>query len=286
MDLSIIIVSWNVKEKLRENLLALQAGQGGLGYEIFVVDNDSADYSAEMIKKEFPKVKLIANSKNLGFARANNQAIRKAQGDFILLLNPDMRVFSDTLKNMVEWMRENEEVSVTGCHLVDEKGRTVKQVRKFPTLLDQLAITLKLPHIFPWILNKYLQKDFDYSQEAKVDSIRGSFFMIRKETIEKIGLLDEKYFIWFEEVDYCKRVKQAGLKVWYTPVARCFDYVGQSFSQLPQGKKQKYFRNSQLFYFKKHCPIWQYWILKLAWVSGMIISWVGERLGTKNRVKM
>lgn len=283
MDLSIIIVSWNVREKLRENLRAIYNSKGDLDFEVFAVDNNSTDGSAEMIKKEFPKVKLMANSKNLGFARANNQAIRKARGDFILLLNPDMRVFSDTLKNMVEWMGKNKEVSVTGCHLVDEEGRTVKQVRQFPTLLDQLAITLKLPHIFPWILNKYLQKDFDYSQEAKVDSIRGSFFIIREEIIEKVGLMDERYFIWFEEVDYCKRVKRAGGQIWYTPAARCLDYVGQSFSQLPIGKKQKYFRDSMLYYFKKYHPSWQYLVLRLAWVLGMIISWIGERLEVRSK---
>ncbi|MFA4833476.1 MAG: glycosyltransferase family 2 protein [Patescibacteria group bacterium] len=278
MDLSIIIASWNVKEKLRQNLLALQESQGGLEYEIFVVDNNSGDGSAEMVRRDFPEVKLIANSNNLGFAKANNQALKRAQGDFILLLNPDMRVFPDTLKNMAEWMRENKQAAVAGCHLVNEKGETIKQVRQFPKLWDQLMITMKVPHIFPGVLNKYLQADFDYKKSALVDSIRGSFFMIRQETIEKIGLLDEKYFIWFEEVDYCKRVKQAGLEVWYTPVAKCLDYVGQSFNQMPRGKTQKYFRDSMLKYFKKWQPIWQYWVLKLAWVPGMLIARAGEKI--------
>ena len=285
MDLSIIIVSWNVKNKLKENLLALRQSQGGLNMEVFVVDNNSADGSAEMIRREFSEVKLIANSDNLGFAKANNQAIRQAKGDFILLLNPDMRVFPDTLKNMVEWMKENKKASVAGCYLVNEKGEIVKQARRFPTILDQLAIVLKLPHIFPSVLNKYLQADFDYKKSAPVDSIRGSFFMIRKETIEKIGLLDERYFIWFEEVDYCQRVKKAGGQIWYTPSAKCLDYVGQSFSQVSKGKTQKYFRDSMLIYFKKWYPVWQYWILKLAWIPGVIFSFLGANLGIKSRVR-
>lgn len=285
MDLSVIIVSWNVREKLKQNLEALQKSQGDLDMEIFVVDNNSEDGSAEIVKRDFPKVKLIANIDNLGFAKANNQAIREAEGDFILLLNPDMRVFPDTLKNMVEWMRQNKQASVAGCHLVNEKGETVKQVRRFPKLLDQLMVVLKVPHIFPRVLNKYLQVDFDYKKSVLVDSIRGSFFMIRQETIEKVGLLDEKYFIWFEEVDYCQRVKKAGGEIWYTPVAKCLDYVGQSFNQLPRGKTQKYFCNSQLIYFKKWQPAWQYWILKLAWIPGMFIAFLGEKMKMKSRAK-
>ncbi|MDD5031424.1 MAG: glycosyltransferase family 2 protein [Patescibacteria group bacterium] len=285
MDLSIIIVSWNIKEKLRQNLLALEKSQGDLEYEIFVVDNNSADGSAEMVAKEFPEVKLLANSDNLGFAKANNQAIKQASGDFILLLNPDMRVFPDTLKNMLEWMRENREAAVAGCQLVNEKGETIKQARRFPRFWDQLMVALKLPHIFPSVLNKYLQVDFDYKKSAPVDSIRGSFFMIRRETIEKAGMLDERYFIWFEEVDYCQRVKKAGGEVWYTPAAKCLDYVGQSFNQLPRGRTQKYFRDSMLTYFKKWQPIWQYWILKLAWIPGMFMAWLGDRIRVKKRIR-
>ena len=109
--------------------------------------------------------------------------------------------------------------------------------------------------------------------------------MIRRETIEKVGLLDEKYFIWFEEVDYCQRVKKTGGEIWYTPSAKCLDYVGQSFSQVPKGKTQRYFRDSQLKYFKKWQPVWQYWILKLAWIPGVIFSFLGANLGIKSRVR-
>lgn len=285
MDLSIIIVSWNVKEKLRENLLALRKSQGNLEYEVFVVDNNSADGSVEMVKKEFPEVKLISNQENLGFAKANNQALKQAKSDFILLLNPDMKIKPDTLIKMVNWLRENEQASVAGCRLFDEQGKTIRHVRRFPAFFDQLAIVLKLPHLFPNILNKYLRVDFDYDQAVSVDSIRGSFFLIRKEVLEKVGLLDEKYFIWFEEVDYCQRVKEGGGEVWYTPAAECFDYMGQSFNQLPRGKIQKYFRDSQLIYFQKWQPIWQSWLLKIAWIAGKIVVGIGEKLKLKSRAR-
>lgn len=276
MDLSIIIVSWNVKDKLRENLKALWRGQGKLAFEVFVVDNDSRDGSAGMVAREFPRVKLIANRENLGFAKANNQGIKSSHGRYVLLLNPDMRVGEGALEAMVEWMDKHEDAGLAGCHLIGEQGETVPHVRRFPGVTDQLAIVLKLPHVFPGILNHYLNhylnNDFDYSREAEVDSIRGSFFMIRREVIEKLGGLDERYFVWFEEVDYCRQVKNAGWKVMYTPAAECVDYVGKSFSQLPRGRTQVYFRDSMLKYFAKWHPGWRYWLLRAAWMPISLVA--------------
>ena len=275
MDLSIVIVSWNVKEKLRECLrsieehnplqspLNLRGETGGLQYEVFVVDNASKDGSIEMVEKEFPWVYVIKNNANFGFAKANNQAIRLSQGRYVLLLNPDMRVFPGTLEDMVKFMDEpaNSKVGVAGCYLVSEAGETVPHVRRFPTIKDQLAILLKLPHLFPRVLDSYMMTDFDYSKEAWVDSIRGSFFMIRRELMDKIGMLDERFFIWFEEVDFCKRATAAGYKVAYTPAVKCVDYVGQSFKQIRLYPKQKMFTKSMVYYFKKHRPWWEYRIV-------------------------
>ena len=285
MDLSVIIVSWNVKNLLRKNLKAIYKNTQNIGFEIFVVDNNSKDGTVEMIKQEFPTVNLITNNHNAGFAKANNQAMKKASGEFVLLLNPDMRVLRGTLANMIKWMHENRQTTVAGCRLIDQNGNTINHIRRFPTIWDQLAIVLKLPHIFPKILDEYLIKNFDYSQEASVDSIRGSFFMIRREVIEELGGLDERYFIWFEEVDFCKQVKNAGWKVMYAPTVKCVDYIGQSFSQIKTGATQKYFRNSMLKYFKKWHPAWQYWILKIAWPIGIFMVWAGKKVNFKRKAK-
>ncbi len=285
MKLSIIIVSWKVKDLLQENLEAIFRSQIDFDWEIFVVDNNSGDGTTEMVKRKFPRVNLIANQENLGFARANNQAIKKARGDYILLLNPDMRVFPDTLANMISWADKHPEAGVAGCHLINKKGETVPQARNFPTWRDQMAIILKIPHIFPQVLNGYLKKDFDYSRQAEVDSIRGSFFLIRKEVVEEIGGLDEKYFIWFEEVDYCRQVWEAGWKVFYTPAARCLDRIGQSFFQVKKGKTQKYFRDSMLKYFRKWHPRWQYAILKIAWPLGRFITFLFSTLKVQGKTK-
>ncbi|MEA3398755.1 MAG: glycosyltransferase family 2 protein [Patescibacteria group bacterium] len=285
MDLSVIIVSWNVREKLKENLRALYEAQGNFAMEIFVVDNNSADKSAQMIRGEFPQVELIANSKNLGFARANNQAIKQASGKFILLLNPDMRVKPSTLEKMLKWMRENKQASVAGCHLLDEHNNTVKHVRQFPELSDQAAIILKLPHLFPWILKKYLRLNFNYSYAAKVDSIRGGFFMINRRFFKNAPLLDERYFLWFEEVDFCRSVQQNGGEVWYTPAAECLDYVGQSFKQIRRVQAQKYLRDSMLKYFKKWHPYWQYLFLKLAWIKVWPLIWLVNKLKITHKAR-
>lgn len=281
MDLSIIIVSWNVKEKLRDNLTAIFASQIDFSLEVFVVDNASVDETSEMVKQDFNQVKLIANQENVGFARANNQALKLATGRYVLLLNPDNKVFDNTLAQMIKWMDENSQASVAGCLLVDEQGQTIRQVRKFPNVWDQLAIILKIPHLFPSILNNYLVSNFDYTQPAVVDSIRGSFFFLRRDAIEKIGPLDERFFVWFEEVDYCRRVKMVGGEVWYTPVAKCQDLVGASFSQLPRGKTQIYFRDSMLTYFKKWHQGWQFWLLKIFWPIGITLARLGEKMKIK-----
>ncbi len=270
MDLSVIIVSWNVKEKLKDNLQALFESESGFNFEVLVVDNASTDGSAELVRAKFPQVKLIVNETNLGFARANNQAIELAQGRYILLLNPDMSVFPDTLENMLAWAEKNPQATVSGCRLVNVRGETVRQVRRFPKLFDQLMITWKIPHFFPGILNSYLLPDFDYSRVSQVDSIRGAFFLINLKNYQKISRqpkpkLDERYFLWFEEVDFCRQVIAWQGEVWYTPAASCLDYVGQSFKQLKRGKAQKYFRDSMLKYFKKWESAFSYQILNLSW---------------------
>lgn len=285
MDLSIIIVSWKVKEKLKNNLIKIFASDPGLNFEVFVVDNNSGDGTVEMVQQEFPQVKLIANSNNLGFAKANNQAIKYITGRYVLLLNPDMQIFPDTLNNMTGWMDNHPEAWVAGCHLIDDRGQTIPQVRRFPQLGDQLAIVLKLPHLWPSILDKYILKNFDYNKAAKVDSLRGGFFMIRNEVLDKIGILDERFFIWFEEVDYCQRVAKAGGEVWYTPAAECVDYIGQSFKQVKASQSQKYFRDSMLKYFQKWHPGWQYMILKIAWPVGMMMATVLGAMKMKSKTR-
>jgi GT2 family glycosyltransferase len=277
MDLSIIIVSYNVKEKLKKNLESIFSSVGNFSFEVFVVDNASIDGSAEMVEKIFSEVKLIKNDQNIGFSRANNLAIKKAKGDYILLLNPDMMVFKKTLIDSLLFAKNNPQAVVSGCLLVDSDNKTIKHVRRFPKVTDQAAIVLKIPHLFPGILKSYLCFDFDYNKSQKVDSIRGSFFMINRESYKKISdgrepLLDERYFIWFEEVDFCKDVYRMGGEVWYNHQSFCLDYVGQSFSLLKRGVAQRYFSSSMIKYFKKWHPGWRVALLKILWPIGKTLA--------------
>jgi len=280
-QLSIIIVNYKVKGLLDNCLKSIFSNSENIELDVIVVDNDSQDGSLEMIKTKYPQVIFIASEKNLGFAKANNLGFREAKFNYVLLLNPDMQILPYTLENMINWMDKNPQASVVGCHLIDQNRKTLHHIRRFPTLGDQLAITLKIPHILPFILNNYLQKDFDYSRASKVDSIRGAFFMLRRKVYEELNGLDERYFIWFEEVDFCQKVARSGGEVWYTPTAECIDYVGKSFEQVPRGVTQKYFQNSMLKYFKKWHPIWQFIVLKLAWLIGSLVG----KLNIKSKVK-
>ncbi len=278
MNFSIIIVSWNVCERLQKNLNSIFQTSGQINFEVIVIDNDSTDETLSMIKSNFPQVHVIANDDNLGFAKACNQGLKIAQGENVILLNPDMQILPETLVNLNRWMEVNSQADVVGIKLLDSTNQLLPQVRQFPTVWSQLAIVLKLPHLFPQILSSYLQSEFDYTQAAQVDSLRGAFFVLRRSTLEQFGYFDERYFLWFEEVDYCRTVKAKGGQVWYTPVATAIDYVGQSFSQLPRIKKQKIFRQSMLAYFKKWESSWQMILLVMAWELSEAIVRVAEIL--------
>jgi|WetSurMetagenome_2_1015567.scaffolds.fasta_scaffold145862_2 GT2 family glycosyltransferase len=293
MDLSIIIVSWNVKDKLNKCLSHLFLSQTNFQFEVFVVDNGSHDGSAEMVAQEFPQVKLIANAGNLGFARAANQAFHQSSGELILLLNPDNFVFPLTLDNLLHWLKINRRAAIAGCRLLDRQNNTIRgQVRRFPGFCDQLAIVLKWPYLFAHILDKYFWTDFDYDRAARVDSVRGSALAVRRSVLESVlpyerwkngQLLDERFFIWFEDVDLCRTFREEELEVWYTPAACCYDLVGQSFEQLPRLQAQKYFRASMLAYFKKWKPAWQYAILWLVWPIGLFLAFVFGKLGFEGK---
>lgn len=280
MNLSIITVSWNVKDKLRACVKSVFENKGVLEIEYFVVDNASRDGTVEMLVREFPQVRVIANVENKGFARANNQAISVSTGEFVLLLNPDMRVLPETLARMVAWMRGHPRAGVASGKLLDEQGNlnTEALPRRFPGFFDQAAIMLKVPHLFPCVLDHYLWRDFDAEKEQKVDSVRGSFFMIRREVLEKLKGLDDRYFIWFEEVDFCKQVWNAGFEVWYVPSVMCVDYIGQSFKQQTGMWRQKQFTKSMVQYFEKWHPGVCAFALRLLRPLALFLTWIFIKL--------
>lgn len=293
MDLSIVIVSWNVYDQLKENLSRIFLSETGFKFEVFVVDNASHDNTVDMVKHEFPQVQLIANQANLGFSAANNQALRLATGEFVLLLNPDMKPLKSTFDNMIHWMKLNRSAAAAGCRLLDSNGWIVRHVRRLPNAWNQLAIVLKLPYFFPHIIDKYLGADFDYDYPSPVDTVRGGFLMIRKDVFRSIlsedrfargEFLDERFFVWFEDVDFCRTLKEYGKELWYTPAASCVDLVGQSFKQLSRVKAQKLFKSSMLKYFDKwHHRSLGSLLLRLAWPWGMFLTWFFTAVGFESK---
>ena len=262
-QVSVIIVSWNVREHLRANLARLFSLPAAVSFEVLVADNGSVDGTTRMVRTEFPQVKLIANDYNAGFAAANNRALRLAQGEVCLLLNPDMALEPGALEVAHRTLSGDQAIGVLGVRLVGAFGRPVPSVRRFPDFASQLAILLKVGYLFPAALERYLAAGFDYSRSQDVDQVRGSFFAFRRELLATVGYLDEDYFIWFEEADWCRRVRQFGYRVRYCAEATAVDLAGRSFVQVPHGRKQAIFTRSMATYFLKHGELWQYGLLML-----------------------
>lgn len=279
--LSVITVTWNNAENIAEQLISVVEGCQNLELEQIVVDNGSKDTTVALIKEKFPNVKLINNSQNLGFAAANNQGTAIASGDFLLFLNPDMRVQKGSLDILVDHLKKNSQIGILSCKLVDKSGKfnTEAGPRRFPTVWNQTAILLKIPHFFPSVLKKYLFADFDPGKEQEVDSVRGAFVLTRKEIIKKLGwAFDPRYFIWFEDVDLCREVWRLGFKVVYTPLTDCVDYVGQSFKKRTTFWKQKNFTKSMIIYFKKWESPWQWIFLSVLRQPVLALAWLTEKL--------
>lgn len=253
MKLSIVIVSWNVKKVLVDCLGSVEENPASEPFEVVLVDNASSDGTVETIRNKFPNVIVIANSQNLGFAAANNQGIEKSQGEYILLLNPDTMVHSDSLDVLIEFMEENEDVGICGPQLLNQDGTIQSSARCFPTFRGALYrhTALRFLHIFREEYKKWLMKGFDHKSQRDVDQIMGAAFLLRTAAIDNVGAMDETFFMYYEEVDLCCRMKQAGWRVVFMPEAVITHLGGQSSGQIPV-KKQMMAITSLLKFFRKH----------------------------------
>lgn len=234
MRLSVIIVSWNVVNLLRCCLESLRADLQGIDAEVFVVDNDSADGSAAMVANEHSWVKLIANKDNLGFAAANNQALKESKGEYILLLNPDTEVRAGAVSHLIRFLQEHRNVAVVAPQLLNSDGSIQRSCRAFPTFEGMFYELIGLSKLFPDhpIFGNYKMLDFDHTEEREVDQPEGACLMMRRAVIDEVGPLDEGFFMLFEEVDWCYRIKQAGWQIWFTPGAQVVHHYGQSIKQV------------------------------------------------------
>ena len=231
MDLSIIVVNYNVEHFLEQCLYAVKLACKDLKTEIFVVDNNSVDGSVEMVKQKFPDVKLIENKKNSGFSCANNQAMRLATGRYFLLLNPDTIVEEDTFVKVVSFMDTHPEAGGLGVNMVDGKGNFLPESKRgLPTPMVALYKITGLSKLFPnsKIFGRYHLGFLSRDEINEVDILSGAFMLMRKEALDKVGLLDETFFMYGEDIDLSYRIQLGGYKNYYFPETRIIHYKGES----------------------------------------------------------
>ncbi|MFH1078567.1 MAG: glycosyltransferase family 2 protein, partial [Patescibacteria group bacterium] len=249
-DLRIVIVSWNVEKLLGRCLVSLPKACEGLTWDVTVVDNASTDKSVETAKLVGAELglpfRIIANPDNRGFAKACNQGIAGHDARYVLLLNPDTECPAGSLKALVEAADARPKAGIVGPRLLDKEGNVHAGVRRFPTVWNQLGVLLKLHRLMPWLpmFRRYFAKDIRHDKTQDVDQIEGSCFLIRRELIDRLGGLDERYFLWFEEVDFCKAAIEAGWKVTYVPSVSITHLGGQSFGQRLSVERQRDFNAS------------------------------------------
>lgn len=232
--LSVCIVNWNTRDLLLAALKSIYDSPPRFPFEILVVDNNSADGSAAKTAQEFPQVLLIANRDNGGYARGNNQALERANGTYRLLLNPDVIMPPGTLETAVQFMEARADAGALGIRQVHPDGRIQPSVRGFPTPLAVLWELAGLSRLFPKsrIFGAYRMTWFDYAETVEVDQPMGTFLLIRGAALEQVGLLDEAFPIFFNEVDWCLRCRRAGWKIYFTPDAEIIHYGGASTAQV------------------------------------------------------
>lgn len=251
MDLSIVIVSWNVREHLQRCLRSIEPSRSRLRLEVIVVDNASHDGSPGMVRGEFPWVHLVATDDNLGFPRGNNVGLRSARGRYLLLLNPDTEICDAALTTMVSFLEEQPAVGVVGPMLLFPDGRVQSSRRRFPTLATGF---FESTWFEPWaptrIIVRYRVLDRPDGAVSDVDWVSGAALMVRREVVAQIGLLDEDYFMYSEELDWCRRIKDAGWRVVFMPWARIVHHEGKSSEQAVTARHIN-FQRAKLRYFRK-----------------------------------
>ncbi len=261
VDLSVIIVSWNVADLLAACLESIVAGpvalqdsaRDGLGIEIIVVDSASSDHTVELLRERYPQVRLLQQAENLGFSRCNNIGLKAASGRYVMLLNPDTQVIGDALPQMAAYLDANPGVGIVGPHTLNSDGTTQSTRRRFPSLLIALCESTWLqPYAPKSLLNFYYVADGSPdSAVLDVDWVQGSALMARREVYEQIGGLDEGYIMYSEEMDWCRRAKDAGWRVVYLGTAQTVHHGGKSTEQVV-ARSHIYFQRSKLRYFRKY----------------------------------
>ena len=254
MKLSLIIVNYNVKYFLEQALLSVRKATGNLKVEVFVVDNNSVDDSVQMVRDKFPEVKLIVNKTNPGFSTANNQAIRRAKGEYILLLNPDTVVEEDTFDKCIAFMDRHPEAGGLGVRMIDGSGKFLPESKRgFPSPWVAFAKTFGLSRLFPKsrLFNHYHLGYLKEHENHEVEVLAGAFMMLRKTVLDEIGLLDEAFFMYGEDIDLSYRIIMAGYKNYYLSDTSIIHYKGESTKKGSLNYVRTFY-NAMIIFARKH----------------------------------
>lgn len=250
---SLIVVSWNTNNILRNTLKSIYDHHHKYTFEVIVIDNASTDSSTEMVESDFPEAILLKNTDNVGYSKACNQGIALAKGRYILLMNSDVTIKNDGISKILEFAERNPDASIFGSRVLKPDGTLQQSCFMFPSLLNIMLWGTCLYKLFP--NSKFFGREdmtwWDANDEREVDVIKGCFLLVRQKHIPKVGLLDEDYFMFAEETDWCYRFKKAGFKIMFTPTAEITHVGGESTKQREfQMKLQLY--KSKLLFIKKH----------------------------------
>ncbi len=253
LELSIIIVNWNTEDLLRNCLNSVYTSINGTTNEVIIVDNASSDNSVDMVKAEYPQAVLIENSRNHGFANANNQAMKIAKGRYLLLLNSDTIVLNDAIAKTLSFADNHPKAAVLGCRVLNGDKTLQPTCFMFPSLLNMLLSTTYLYKLFS--KNKFFGRErigwWDRDNVRQVDVVTGCFMLVRRQAIKQVGLMDERFFMYAEETDWCCRFKKAGWKVMFSPDAEIIHFGGQSSKKI-KGQMLLQSHLSVLGFIKKH----------------------------------
>jgi len=234
MHLSIIIVTWNSERFIRNCLDSILQNGWELHPEIILVDNNSSDQTVKIVEENYPRVNIVRNKDNLGYAKANNQGIENSQGEYLLLLNPDTEVLENSLILMIQFMQENPRTGALGPQLLNPDGTIQPSCREFPTYATLLWEFSGLSRLFPKskILGHWRMGYFDFDQIREVDQPMGSCLLLRRGTLEEIGIFDQDFPMFFNDVDLCYRIRKAGWKIFFFPDAQILHHKGASTRQV------------------------------------------------------
>jgi GT2 family glycosyltransferase len=256
IDVSICIVNWNTEELLKKCIKSVKEKTTGLTYEVIIVDNNSQDDSVQMVKLEYPECQIIESKRNLGFAKGNNEAVKKASGKYILYLNPDTELITNAIYGMYLFLEKNTDFGAVGCKLVDVDGQIqFTCARTFPTPFNQFSLLAMLNKLFPRSvkLSTVEMSYWDHADSREIDCLSGACIMARKHIIDTLNGFDEKIFMYAEDVDLCFRIRKEAGRIYYLAAESICHHEGASTKKRPK----KHFgaimqRTSNYYFLTKH----------------------------------